>query len=87
MTARLGGVKAWIQLVLACTALVGAGVCWMHARRIVSVAPIADGEPSTTSLVYSPQMLLLTTVLATTAGVLAVLGAARLVRGRRAGKG
>lgn len=79
-------VRAWIQLVLACAALAGAGICWLHARHAVSVAPIADGQPSTTSLVYSPQVLLLTMVLVTAAGVLAVLGAARLVRARRAGK-
>jgi len=48
-------------------ALVGAGLSWAHARHTVAVAPIADGEPATTSLVYHPQLLLLTLVLATTA--------------------
>ncbi len=48
----------------------------------MTVAPIADGQPSTTSLVYDPQLLLLTLVLVTIAGVLAVVGLARLRRVR-----
>ena len=55
-------------------ALVGAGVSWSHAHHTVAVAPIADGQPFTTSLVYDPQLLLLTLLLLTTAGVLAVVG-------------
>jgi NO-binding membrane sensor protein with MHYT domain len=76
--------RALVELVLACAALVGAGVSWSHARRTVSVAPIADGQPFTASLVYDPQLLLLTLVLVTTAGVLAVIGLARLRRERSA---
>jgi cell division protein FtsX len=72
--------RALLQLGLACAALVGAGVSWTHARHTVRVAPIADGQPSTTSLVYDPQLLLLTVVLLTIAGVLAVLGTATLRR-------
>lgn len=82
MTARRGAVRALVELGLACAALVGAGVSWVHARHTVLVAPIADGQRFTTSLVYNPQLLLLTLVLATTAGVLAVVGAARLLRAR-----
>jgi hypothetical protein len=52
----------------------------------VSVAPIADGQPSTTSVIYDPQLLLLTLVLLTTAGVLAVVGGARLRRLRSRAK-
>lgn len=71
-----------VEFVLGAAALVGAGLSWAHARHTVAVAPIADGEPATTSLVYHPQLLLLTLVLATTAAVLAVVGTARLRRSR-----
>jgi hypothetical protein len=74
--------RALLELGLACAALVAAGVSWTHARHTRGVAPIADGQPVTTSLVYDPQLLLLTMVLLTTAGVLAVLGIARLRRAR-----
>ena len=76
--------RVMVELILAGAALVGAGVSWSHAGRIVDVAPIADGQPSTTSLVYDPQLLLLTLVLVTTAGVVAVVGLARLRRERGA---
>jgi hypothetical protein len=74
--------RALIELGLAFAALAGTGVSWSHARHTVGVAPIADGQPVTTSLVYEPQQLLLTMLLATLAGVLVLVGAARL---RRAG--
>jgi NO-binding membrane sensor protein with MHYT domain len=76
--------RALAELILAGAALVGAGVSWSQARRTVGVAPVADGQPFTTSLVYDPQLLLLTLVLVTTAGVLAVVGLARLRRERGA---
>ena len=60
-----------VEFVLGAAALVGAGLSWAHARYTVAVAPIADGQPATTSL-----------VLATTAAVLAVVGTARLRRSR-----
>ena len=72
--------RALFELGLACAALVGGRVSWVHARHTVRVAPIADGQPFTTSLVYTPELLLLTLVLVTTAGVLAVVGIARLLR-------
>jgi hypothetical protein len=78
--------RALGELILACAALVGAGVSWSHARHTVSVAPIADGQPLTTSLVYHPQLLLLTLVLVTTAGVVAVVGMARLRRERQSAR-
>ncbi|MGB8391660.1 hypothetical protein [Mycobacterium sp.] len=74
--------RALVELGVAGAALVGAGVSWLHARHTMGVAPIADGQPITTSLVYDPQLLLLTLVLATVAGVLAVVGTARLRRAR-----
>ncbi len=78
----MGRYRALLELGLALAALAGAGVSWSHARRTVGVAPIADGQPSTTSLVYEPQQLLLTMLLATLAGILLVVGAARLRRSR-----
>lgn len=75
MSARL---RALLELGLAGLALVGVGACWLHGRHTVAVAPITDGQPSTTALVYSPQLLLLAMLLAMIAGVSAVLGAARL---------
>jgi hypothetical protein len=74
--------RAFVEFGLACAALAGAGVSWVHASHTVLVAPVADAQPFTTSQVYSPAMLLLTLVLVTTAGVLAVVGGARLVRAR-----
>ncbi|MCV7103121.1 hypothetical protein [Mycobacterium palustre] len=80
MTARY---RVVVQLALACAALVGAGACWTNARHVRGVAPIADGQPATTSLVYDPQLLLLSMLGLTAAGVLAVLGIAGLLRERR----
>lgn len=78
--------RALLELGLACVALVCSGLTWWHSHHTVVVAPIADGQPSTTSLLYDPQLLLLTLVLLTSAGVLAVIGAARLRRVRSGAK-
>jgi hypothetical protein len=78
----IGRYRALVELALACAALAGVGVSWLHARQIVDVAPILDGQPSTTSLVYDPQLLLLAMLLAMIAGVLVVVGMARLWRAR-----
>jgi NO-binding membrane sensor protein with MHYT domain len=74
--------RALVELGLALAALVGAGVSWLHARHTVGIAPIADGQPPTTALVYDPPQLLLTMLLLTVAGVFAVVGVARLRRSR-----
>ncbi|ASW92167.1 hypothetical protein [Mycobacterium marseillense] len=74
--------RAVVELVVAVAALAGSGISWMRSHHTVSVAPIAEGQPFTTSVVYDPQLLLLTLVLLTSAGVLAVVGAARLRRAR-----
>jgi hypothetical protein len=74
---------AFIALALACAAVVGCAVSWSAVRSTVAVAPVVDGQPVTTSVVYDPQLLLLTLLLATAAGMLTVVGAARL---RRAGR-
>ncbi|OBH52158.1 hypothetical protein [Mycobacterium sp. E2479] len=72
--------RATLELGLACVALICSGLTWWHSHHTVIVAPIANGQPSTTSLTYDPQLLLLTLVLLTSAGVLAVIGTARLRR-------
>ncbi|APE16841.1 hypothetical protein [Mycolicibacterium pallens] len=73
-----------IQLIVAALAVAGAVVTGLAARSVVVVAPIADGQPSTTSAAFDPPLMLLTWLLITAAGVLAVLGVAGLVRARRA---
>lgn len=77
-----GRYRALVELALACAALAGAGVSWSHARFTRGVGPIAEGQPYTTSLVYDPQLLLLTMLLAIIAGLLVVVGVARLRRSR-----
>jgi hypothetical protein len=79
--------RALIELGLAFFALAAASVTWAHARHTVTVAPVADGQPVTTSLVYHPQVLVLTLLLVTTAGVLEVVGVARLWRQRSPSEG
>ena len=75
--------QAFIVLALACAAVVGCAVSWSAVRSTVTVAPVVDGQPVTRSVVYDPQLLLLTLLLATAAGMLAVVGVARLRRARR----
>lgn len=84
MSARSRASRALVELAVAGAALVGAVVSWVHSHHTVGVAPIADGQPVTTSTVYDPQLLLLTLLLLTSAGVLAVVGIARQRRARRA---
>ena len=78
----IGRYRALVELALAAATLVAAGVCWSHASQLRGVAPVAEGQPATTSLVYHPQLLLLTMLLAIIAGVFAVVGVARLLRSR-----
>jgi ABC-type spermidine/putrescine transport system permease subunit II len=74
------GRRAVIELLLALVAAVGCVLSWRASISTVDVPPILDNEPWTTSLVYSPSLLTLSLLLATVAGVLAVLGVARLRR-------
>lgn len=76
-------VRGCVELTLAGAAALGCAVSWAHVRYLVLVAPVIDGEPATTSVTYHPRMLLLALLLATSAGVLAVTGTARLRRARR----
>ena len=67
---------------LAVAAAVGCVASWMAAQSTVTVPPIADGEPTTTSVTYYPPLLVLALALGTLAGVLAVVGVARWRRTR-----
>jgi hypothetical protein len=74
--------RAAVELVLAVVAAAGSVWSWLAAQSIVMVAPVLEGEPQTTSVVYSPPMLVLMLLLASVAGILAVVGLARLRRVR-----
>ncbi len=73
--------RSWIELVLAVVVAAGCVLSWLAASSTVVVAPVLDGEPMTTSVVYSAPLMVLSLLLATVAGVLAVIGVARLRRG------
>ncbi|MDG4663522.1 hypothetical protein [Mycobacterium sp. 236(2023)] len=77
MTSR----RAVIELVVAAVAALGCVLAWVNASADVVVEPVVDGEPSTMSQVYYAPMLTLSLLLATVAGVFAVVGIARLRRG------
>lgn len=74
---------AVVELVLAVAAAAGSVVSWLASISTVEVPPILEGEPLTTSTIYSPPLLTLSLLLATVAGVLTVLGVARLRRANR----
>jgi hypothetical protein len=74
--------RAVLELVLAVAAAVGCGASWVRAESTVVIAPIANGEPSTSSVEYYAPLLFLAFVLGTLAGVLAVVGVARWRRCR-----
>jgi hypothetical protein len=69
---------ALVQLTIAGLALVGCVVSWLFSTTSEVVAPVTAGEPSKTSTVYDPSMILLALVLAAVATVAAVAGVARL---------
>ncbi|MFM9033852.1 MAG: hypothetical protein ACKOQ4_06135 [Mycobacterium sp.] len=75
--------KHAVQLAGAAVAAAGALLCWLNVTSLVDVAPVIDGQPATVSVAYDPPLMFLAWVLATTAGVLAVLGVAGLRRGPR----
>ncbi len=76
--------RAVVELLLACAAAVGCAASWSAVRTAVAVAPILKDQPATTSVTYDPSMLLVTLLLAAVAGMLAVVGIARLRRTGRA---
>ena len=75
--------RAVVELLLACAAGVGCAASWSAVRSTVAVAPVLKDQPATMSVVYDPSLLLVTLLLAALAGMLAVVGVARL---RRAGR-
>lgn len=75
--------RAVFELLLAVAAAVGCAMSWSAVRSTVTVAPVLKDQPVTTSVVYDPTMVLATLVLAAIAGMLAVVGIARLRRARR----
>ncbi len=77
MTARR---RAILELLLAIVAAAGCVLSWLAAQSTVAVAPVIEGEPMTTSVIYSAPLLVLSLILATVAGVLAVVAVARLRR-------
>ena len=73
-------VPAVVDLLVAAGAAAGSVLSWLAASTTVDVSPVLPGEPSTTSVIHSAPLLVLSLLLATIAGVLAVLGIARLRR-------
>ena len=73
--------RARVELMLAVVAAAGCVLSWLAASTTVVVAPVLDGEPMTSSVVYSPPLLVLSLFLATVSGVLVVVGTARSRRG------
>ena len=71
-----------VHFSLAAVTAIGAVLCWLRVTSLVDVPPITEGQPGTVSVVYDPPLMLLTWLLATTAGVLAVLGVAAVRRRR-----
>lgn len=71
---------ALVQLVIAALALAGAVLSWLAAGSRERVPPIMDGQPEMSTVVYYPPLLVLALGLLILAGVLAVLGTARLRR-------
>jgi hypothetical protein len=69
--------RAVLELALGVAAAGGCVASWLRAQSSVVVPPIADGEPTTTSVVYYPPLLALAFLLGTLGGVLLVVGVAR----------
>jgi hypothetical protein len=72
--------RATIELVLAAVAAVGCVISWLAARSVEMAAPVIATEPSMPTVTYDPSLIVLAVTLATIAGVLGVLGGARLRR-------
>lgn len=64
-------------LVVAVLAAVGSVLSWLAASSVADVAPVIPGEPVKSSVLYDPSFITLSLLLATLAGVLAVVGTAR----------
>jgi len=75
-------VRHTVQLVMGVVAIAAAVLCWLQVTSLVDVPPVTEGQPATVSVVYDPPLMMLSWLLATVGGVLAVLGAAGLRRDR-----
>jgi hypothetical protein len=73
--------RATVELLLALVAAAGCVLSWLGAQSTVVVAPVLESEPKTASVQYSAPLVVLSLLLGTVAGVLAVLAVARLRRG------
>ncbi|GLP77672.1 hypothetical protein TUM20983_47820 [Mycobacterium antarcticum] len=73
--------RAVVELVLAALAAVGCAVSWLAARSAELAAPVIPSEPAMPTVTYDPSLIVLAVLLATVAGVLAVLGVTGLRRG------
>lgn len=71
-----------VALVIAAVAAAAAVLAWLRVTSLVDIAPVTEGQPATVSVVYNAPLMLLVLVLATTAGVLTVVGVAGLCRRR-----
>jgi len=76
-------VKPTVLLLAAVAAIAAAVLCWLRITSLVDVPPVTEGEPWTVSVVYDPPLMILSWLLATIGGVLAVLGVAGLQRSRK----
>lgn len=74
--------RALLELLLAIAAAVGCVASWSAAGRAAPAPAVTPGEPETEVMVYSAPLLVLALLLATLAGVLLVVGVARLRRER-----
>ncbi|TPG31483.1 hypothetical protein [Mycolicibacterium hodleri] len=75
--------RATVEIVLAVLAAAGCVLCWLAARSVGVAAPVIPSEPSMATVTYDPSLIVMAVFLATVAGVLAVLGVARLRRAER----
>lgn len=71
---------ALAQLVVAGVALAGSVLSWLASMSTEVVPPVAEGEPSLSSTIYDPSMVLLALLLAGVAGVAVVAGISRFRR-------
>ena len=71
------------QLSAAVVALIGSVLSWLASRSVEQLPPVLEGEPAMTTVIYYPPLIVLALLLATVAGVLAVLGIAKLRATRR----
>ena len=68
---------AVVEVEQAIAAAIGSVASWLEAQMPIDVAPIAEGQPATTSVVYYAPMMVVAFLLVTLAGVLAVVGVGR----------